>query len=172
MLSQDQLKEIIAENDSLQVQLEEVNTILSIREEELFILKEKASMAVELQSRLDIQLEELHSMQNQIGQKEQQAEGAEERELELQQELTEAARLQQQYNDLTQQYTYQQAQFIDIQEQLSALKQRNLLLQQIAGKMGEVESHLANTVMERDGLLARIAVLEEIALKQDVGTGK
>ena len=79
MLSQDQLKEIIAENDSLQVQLEEVNTILSIREEELFILKEKASMAVELQSRLDIQLEELHSMQNQIGQKEQQAEGAEER---------------------------------------------------------------------------------------------
>ena len=41
--------------------------------------------------------------------------GAEERELELQQELTEAARLQQKYNDLVQQYAYLDSQFTDIQ---------------------------------------------------------
>ena len=172
MLSQDQLKELIAENDSLQVHLEEANTILSIREEELAILKDSAAGAVELQSRLDIQLEDLNSMQNLIGEKEQQAEGAEERELELQQELTQAARLQQQYNNLLQEYTYLQAQLIDAEEQLAELKKRNLLLQQIAGKMGELESHLANTVMERDGLITRIAVLEEITLKHDVKAGK
>ena len=168
MLSPDQLKQLIEENNSLQVQLEEVNTVLLIREQELAILKENAAKASELQSRLDAQLDELHCMQDHIGKKEQQAEGAEERELELQQELTEALRLQHTYNDLLQQHTYLYTQLSDIQEELSALKSRNLQLQQIADKTGELESHLANTVMERDDLKARIAVLENICHKQDI----
>ena len=168
MLSPDQLKQLIEENDSLQVQLEEVNNVLFEREQELALLKENAARAVELQSRLDTQLDELHSMQDHIGKKEQQAEGAEERELELQQELTGALRLRHSYNELLQQHTYLHTQLSDILEELSVLKGRNSQLQQIARKIGELESHLANTVMERDELKVRMAVLENTGLKQDI----
>ena len=160
MLSPEQLNRLITENESLQVQIQELNDILSEREQELEILKENAAAVAELRSMLDVQLDELQTMQNHIGEKQQQAEGAVERELELEQELTAAARLQQLYNDLVQQYAYSQSQLTDIQAQLEELESRNLLLQQIAGKIGEVESHLANTVIERDELKARITMLE------------
>lgn len=157
MLTQDQLKQLISANQSLQVQLEEANMILSEREEQLLILRENAARNNELQSIADARLDELYSMQNLIGKKDQEAAGAEERELELQQELTEAARLQQQYNALAEQYDYLQARFDDLEDALASLKHKHLLLQQIAAKIGELESHLANTVMERDELAARLS---------------
>lgn len=165
MLSQQQLNQVILENDSLRVQLEELNNIISLREEELHLLKEDAAANTELRSMLDLQLDELQSMQNHIGRKQQQAEGAEERELELEQELTEAAKLQQKYNELVQEYTHILTQFTDQQAQLLEISKKNELLQQIAGKIGELESHLANTVMERDGLMARIAIFENTQKK-------
>jgi hypothetical protein len=172
MLSQEQLKQLISENHSLQVQLEESNLILIEREEELELMKESASRVGELKSLLETRLDELHSMQNHIGEKEQEAEGAVERELELQQELTEAARLQQQYDELAREYTYLETRFNDIQEEVKALKSRNMLLQQIAVRIGELESHLANTVMERDELAARVGVLERSAGRGDLETGR
>ncbi len=160
MLSPEQLNHLITENESLQVQIKELNAILFEREQELEIQKENAAAAAELRSMLDVQLDELQTMQNHIGEKQQQAEGAVERELELEQELTAAARLQQLYNALLQEYAYSQSQLTDIQAQLEELDTRNRLLQQIAGKIGVVESHLANTVIERDELKARVAMLE------------
>lgn len=160
MISQEQLNQLISENESLRVQLQDLDTIILQREEELVILREDSATATEMRSMMDQQLEQIQSMQNHIGKKQQQLEGGEERELELEQELTEAAKLQQKYNDLVQQYNYSEAQLSDIKEQYAELKKRNQLLQQIADKIGEVESHLANTVMERDGLMARIATLE------------
>ena len=160
MLSQQQLDQLITENDSLKAQVDELNDILLLREEELELLRSEAAVAVELRSKLDQQLNELQSMQNHIGEKQQQAEGATERELEMEQELTEAARLYQRYNGLIEQYNHTEAQLFDIQEQLANLDKKNQLLQQIADRIGEIESHLANTVMERDELKARIAVLE------------
>ena len=160
MLSQEQLYQLIAENESLQVQLKELNEILSEREEELEIWKKNAAEAAELRSMLDVQLDEFQTMQNQIGEKQQQVEGAVERELELEQELTEAAKLQQLYNNLLQEYSYAQAQLNEIQAQLLEENRRNRSLQEIAGKIGEVESRLANTVIERDVLKARIVLLE------------
>jgi hypothetical protein len=160
MLSEDQLYRLITENESLQLQVKELTEILSEREEELELLKKNADDVASLRSMLDGQLDELHSMQNEIGQKQQQVEGAAERELELEQELTEAAKLQQLFNDLLQEYAYSQAQLNDIQEQLLELNKRNRILQQIAGKVGEVESQLANTLLEKDELRARVALLE------------
>ena len=160
MLSQEQLNQLIAENESLQVQVKELNEILSEREEELEIWKKIAGEAAELRSMLDVQLDEFQTMQNQIGKKQQQVEGAVERELELEQELTEAAKLQQLYNELLQECSYVQAQLNDAQAQLLELERRNRSLQNIAGKIGEVESRLANTVIERDALKIRVVLLE------------
>jgi len=160
MLSQEQLDQLITENESLQVQVKELTEILSIREEELELLKKSAEEAATLRSMLDMQLDEFHTMQNAIGQSQQQVEGAAERELELEQELTEAAKLQQSYNDLLQEYAYSQAQLNDTQLQLLELNKKNRLLLEIAAKVGEVESELANTLEERDDLKARINLLE------------
>ena len=160
MLTEDQIKKIISLNDSLQLQLEDANTMLASREKEIEYLNSELAEATALRSRLDGQLGEIESFQNKLGIKQQQALGAEEREIELQQELTEMARLNKQYNELIQDYAYLQSQFKDIQAQLAALNERNFQLQQITGRIGELESMLENTKLERDDLKTRLADME------------
>ena len=162
MLSAAQIEQVIAENERLQVQLEEVNYILLLREQEIAELKSRIIDGAELRSTLDMQLEELQLMQNRIGKHQQKAAGAEEREFELQQELTQAVRIQQDYNDLFQQYTYINTQLEDIQAELAKVKKRNAMLQQIAVKIGEMESNMENITMERDELKAKLAELERM----------
>lgn len=155
-LSSDHIQQLMQENEYLQVQLEDVNMVLAEREEELQLYKKNAAEASELKSRLDAQLEDLHSLQDKIGDQEQQAMGAEEREFELQQELTAAAKLQNQYNEMVTHYTYIQTQLTDVQQRLEELNTRNSALQKIASKIGELESQLANTVIERDDLITQL----------------
>ncbi|GAB2838581.1 hypothetical protein [Ferruginibacter profundus] len=162
MLSAAQIQQLMAENDSLQVQLEELNYILLQREQEIARLKENNAADAELRSVLDMQLEELQLMQNRIGKHQQKAEGAEEREFELHQELSQTVKVQQQYSDLFQQYTYINTQLEDIQAELAKVKKRNAMLQQIAVKIGEMESTVENITMERDELKARLAELEKL----------
>lgn len=160
MLTPEQIQQLITENESLQVQVNDLNYILSEREEEIAQLKKTASAATELRSILDHQLDEMHLMQNRIGKHQQQAEGAEERELELQQELTQAIKLQHQYNDLFQQYTYVTTQLADVQEELTALKKRTGMLQKIVVQIGELESTVENLTLERDALHNKLQLLE------------
>ena len=162
MLSAAQIEQVIAENERLQVQLEELNYILLLREQEIAELKARALDGAELRSTLDMQLEELQLMQNRIGKHQQKAAGAEEREFELQQELTQAVKLEQQYTDLFQQYTYVNTQLEDVQTELAKVKKRNAMLQQIAVRIGEMESNMENVTMERDELKARLAELERL----------
>ena len=160
MLSSEQIRQLIAENTSLQVQVEELNSILLEREQELILLRNAAAAAAELQSRFEVQLDELQSMQDHIGKKQQEMEGAIEREVELEHELTAAARMQQQFNDLARQYGTVQSQLAHVQALLQDEMDKNLELRKMADRMGEQESQLANTVMERDELRARMAVLK------------
>ncbi len=160
MLSEEQIKKLISINDSLRVQLEDVNTVLRERENELDILKKNSIDATALRSKLDIQSDEMESVHDRLNKEQQQLKGAEEREIELQLELTEMARLQMQYNELAQQYAYQHSQFSDIQSQLTELSERNLQLQKIAGRIGELESKLESTGRERDDLKSRLTLLE------------
>ncbi|MBS1753667.1 MAG: hypothetical protein R2765_01365 [Ferruginibacter sp.] len=160
MLTEEQLKKIISLNESLQVQLADVNAMLASRENEIEFLNDELAAATELRSRFDEQKLELESINNKLGIKEQQAIGAEERELELHQELTEMARLNKKYNDLISDYTYLQTQLTDVEQQLTALHQRNIKLQQATARIAELESTLESTRLENDGLKARLAHLE------------
>ncbi len=160
MLSSEQvIRQLIAENTSLQLQVQELNSILSEREQELVLLRNEAAAAAELQSRFEVQQDELQSMQDHIGKKQQEMEGAIEREVELENELTAAARMQQQFNDLARQYGTVQSQQAHVQALLQEEMDKNLELRKTANRMGELESQLANTVMERDELRARMTVL-------------
>ena len=160
MLTGEQIKKLISANESLQVQLDDANAILAAREAEIEILQTELDDAIALQSKLDGRLDEMESIQNQLGEKQQAAKGAEEREIELHQELTGMAGLNKDYNELLQDYAYLQSQFKDVQAQLTALNERNFQLQKIAGRIGELESKLENNLLERDDLKNRVATLE------------
>ena len=162
MLSPVQIQQLMVENERLQVELQELNYILAQREHEIAALKANTASDAELRSLLDIQYDELQLMQNQIGKHQQKAAGAEEREFELQQELTQAVKLEHQYSDLFKQYTYTNAQLEDIQEELAKVKKRNNMLQQIAVTIGELESNMEIITQERDELKARLAELERL----------
>lgn len=160
MLNEDQLKRIISANDSLRIQLADANAILAAREAEIRILHAELSDAAALRSRLEGQTEEIESMQYLLHKKERQFAGAEERELDMHRELTDYARLNKDYNELLQDYAYLQSQFKDIHSQLAALNARNFELEQIAARVGELQSKLENSFLERDELKSRIADLE------------
>jgi len=154
------MQQLMAENERLQVELQDLNFILAQREQEIAELKANTASDAELRSLLDIQYDELQLMQNRIGKHQQKAAGAEERELELQQELTQAVHLEHQYSDLMRQYTYINTQLEDVQAELAKVKKRNSMLQQIAVRIGELESNMENITMERDELKAKVAELE------------
>ncbi|MBL7701478.1 MAG: hypothetical protein JNM14_04470 [Ferruginibacter sp.] len=160
MLSEEQIKKLVSANESLQVQLADANAMLAARKEEIDFLSTELAESTALRSKLDGQLAEIDSMQAQIDKKQQAAKGAEERELELHQELTEMAQLNKKYSELIQDYAYLQSQYKDILNQFTILQQRNAQLEAIAGSMGELQSRLDNSLLERETLKEKINKLE------------
>lgn len=160
MLSEEQIKKLISANDSLQVQLDDANAMLAAREQEIDFLNTELADATALRSKLDGQQGEIESIKNRLGEKQQAAKGAEEREFELHQELTGMAVLNKDYSELLQDYAYLQSRFNDSQSQLKTLEERNFQLQKIASRIGELESTLENSMLERDNLKNKLNILE------------
>jgi predicted nucleic acid-binding Zn-ribbon protein len=161
MLSPGQVRQIMAENESLQLQLRELNTVLAQKEQQIGELKSIVSAAAELQSRLDSKQYEIQDMQNRIGKQQQLTAGAAEREQELEQELGESIKLAHQYKDLLRQHTYLSTLLADAQDELVTVKKRNSMLQKIAVQVGELESMVENLTLERDRLTEKIRALQK-----------
>ena len=160
MLSEEQIKKIVSANESLQVQLADANAMLAARQEEIDFLNTELAESTALRSKLDGKQAQIESIENQLGEKQKAAKGAEEREFELHQELTGMALLNKQYNELVQDYAYLQSQYKDVLAQLTALQHHNLELEKVAGSMGELQSRLENSLLEKDVLKERINTLE------------
>jgi chromosome segregation ATPase len=160
MLSEDQIKKIISANQSLQLQLADAHAMLAARKEEIDFLSTELAEATALRSKSEGQLHEIESIRTRLTEKKLAAKGAEEREFELHQELTEMALLNKQYNELLQDYAHLQSQFKDMQAQYIALQQRNIHLEQALAGIGELKSELENSLLEKEGLKERINVLE------------
>ena len=75
MLTEKQIQIIKSENEYLLVQIEDLNETIAQREKELESLRQTAQHAVELQSKIDINLLEFEQMQRTIGQRQQKASG-------------------------------------------------------------------------------------------------
>ena len=160
MLSEEQLKKLVSANNSLQVQLNDANTTLLFRNEEIDYLNLELKECSMLRSTLQGQVEEIESMRNRLGEKQQAVAGSEIREYELYRELTELAQLKRQYEELLQDYAYLQSQFKDIRAQLATVNERNFNLQQASGRVAELESRLEMTLIERKDLKEKITTLE------------
>jgi chromosome segregation ATPase len=162
MLSQSQIAQLVSDNTRLSAEVQELNEILSIKQEEIDELKKSLAGDTALRSMMDLQKTELQGLQNKIGQQQQITKGVQAREMELEQELTEASKIYHQYKNLHQQNTYLSVQLADLQQEIETLKKRNAMLQQITVKIGEIESNQDNLIAERDELIFKINELKKI----------
>jgi len=160
MLSTEQVLKLVSSNEALQAQLDGLNEILAAREAELELLKKELAASVELRSRLDLQGEELGAMESLLAKKEQQAWGAEEREIGLQRELTDSARQQQAFEELKTNNRYLQTRYNDLEYELSEYKAHFLQLEAKARRAGELESHLSDALEQNTQLKKRLQELE------------
>jgi DNA repair ATPase RecN len=161
MLSANQIQLLIAENENIQQQLQETHALLAKKEQELLDFEKAHASTAELKSRLDIQLEELQMLHFKLNKQQQKTAGAEQREFELNQEITTAIEVQHAYTDLQRDYNYICTQLADAQDEIAALKKKNATLQKIAVQVGELESTVENLNFERDILLEKLEALEK-----------
>ncbi|HRD44013.1 MAG: hypothetical protein JST57_05700 [Bacteroidetes bacterium] len=100
MLTEKQIQIIKSENEYLLVQIEDLNETIAQREKELESLRQTAQHAVELQSKIDINLLEFEQMQRTIGQRQQKASGDAIMIEELEKELLDSLKTLQKYSSL------------------------------------------------------------------------
>ncbi len=155
-----QIKQLVAENTNLRARLEENEFNTTIKEREMLDMRQQIVNGNELTSRLDNQVMELELLQNYMDDFSKEKEGILNRPMDLQQLSGESVGFKHQLEDLQQQNNYLKINVADLQDQLQDLKNRNLLLQQQASQIAELESRLADAEQERDEWKALAALKE------------
>lgn len=121
MLSDNLLQQLKSENELLQIQLQDVNDMIRVREEELEILRRTAAHAVELQSRLDINLDEFYQMQDHIGNQQDYQEGAARREASLENELLQSIQMETELYNIRDELASSKAALADINNEIDII---------------------------------------------------
>ena len=160
MLSEDQIRKLKSENEFLQIQLQDINEMIAIREEELDILRRKAKEGIENSSRLEGVYEELSYMQNLIGKHQQKAEGAERREASMEEEMLESIRMEREYYNIKEQFTSTSTALSDLNNQLQDAVTIYKQLADANRRNAELESKLDIAAEEKDLLNYELAKLK------------
>ena len=142
MISENFITELKNENQALQLQLQDLEYMIQMREDELVYLKKAADSVAELQSRFDHNLYEFEQMQNRIGDQQQKAEGAARREIALEDELIQTIQTETAYYELRDQFKSSKAAFDDINSQLEDMSLLYRELADLKSKVTELESNL------------------------------
>lgn len=143
-------KRLQAENKSQEDRLQEYAKIINSRDNEIEMLQSMLSYANEYRSTLDNKVKELNDLQRNIGELQHQADQAAFMATGRQQQVNNSDSIERQFENLKIEYANLQAQLTDLQTQLLDMNNRNLLLQQQASRIAELESLLANAEEERD----------------------
>jgi hypothetical protein len=169
MLSEKQIDILRSENELLQIQLDDVNQMIQIREEELELLRIRAREAAAMQSQLDQNIYEFEQMQLHLGKCEQKNSGQSERLEELENELYQSIKEQLSAAETVKHFKSMEASLIDTSNellQISAVYQQLISAKQIAAT---TKSELDIAQMEIDILieeLAEVTALNELLLQK------
>lgn len=163
MLTAQQVQQIISENEFLQVQLEDLNSMLKQREAELDELREAEKTATSLRSTLEQNLEEFSYLQHQLGKKQQALKGSLNREVEMEKELLDSIKMEKAYYDIHKKFESSTAQINDITEQLDETATVFKELRDTKKKLAAMQSELDILNEEKD-LLA----YENSKLKKEI----
>ncbi|MEP6713099.1 MAG: hypothetical protein ABJA37_11810 [Ferruginibacter sp.] len=164
MITEKQLQQLKAENELLISELEEMNELIKLKEQELEELKNNATNIKEMQSRLDMNLLQFEQMQNNIGQKQQEAEGASLRMEELEQELYNSIKIENRYNNILDEHVSLQANLLDTNNELEAAAAMYKKAQQLKTALTQTQSRLDMAEMEIKNLGEELAETKELNL--------
>ena len=160
MLTEKQIKALRSENELLQIQLDDVNMIIQVREEELDLLRERAREAAAMQSKLDNNLNEFDQMQRSLGDIQQKNSGHTERLEEMENELYESVKEQIRYADSLKEFNSLEANLLDTNNELQEAAA-------VYRKMGEMKTRLATSQSNLE-----IALMEIESLKEELAEVK
>lgn len=152
MLTERQIQLLRSENEMLQLQLDDVNIMIQVREEELELLRKRAQEASELQSRVDANLIEFEQMQNHLGNCQQKNEGKDERLSEMEEELFASIKDQLKAEDKLKEFNSVQANLLDTSRELDEASAVYKKLQDTKKQLTSTKSELEIAHMEIDSL--------------------
>lgn len=141
-----------AENESLKNLLQEYGQLAILKANEQRDLQEQVSAAVAVKSSLEGQVEQVQMLKYYINEMMQKAEAALERETGLENQVSLSVSTSYRLEEIKTQYNYLLVQLNDLSERLQQMNSQNILQQQYASRVAELESLLANAQEEIEGL--------------------
>lgn len=169
MLSEKQLDILRSENELLQIQLDDVNQMIQIREEELELLRNRAKEAAEMQSQLDQNLNEFEQMQLHLGKCQQKNNGQSDRLEALENELYNSIKEQLSAAETVKHFNSMEANLIDTSKELQQAETVYQQMVQIKKTAAAAQSELEIAYMEINSLkeeLAEVKALNEMLLQK------
>ena len=169
MLTERQVEILRSENELLQIQLDDVNMMIKVREEELDLLRKRAQEAAEMQSRIDANLLEFEQMQNTIGFNQQQNEGKNDRLAEMEEELYQSIKDQLKADEKLKEFNSLQANLLDTTQELEEASAVYKKMQQMKTKLAATQSELEICLLEIESLkedLKEARALNEMLLQK------
>ena len=148
MLTERQVEILRSENELLQLQLDDVNMMISVREQELDLLRQRAAQAAEMQSRLDTNLLEFEQMQNSIGFSQQKNAGASQRLEQMEEELYSSIKDQLKSEHKVKDFESLEANLLDTTNELQEAAAAYRQLRDIKSKLAATQSDLEIAYME------------------------
>jgi len=162
MLTERQIDILRSENELLQLQLDDVNMMIKVREEELDLLRKRATEAAAMQSQLDSNLLEFEQMQNNLGFSQQKNEGASQILEQMEEELYASIKDQLKSEKKVKDFESLEASLLDttneLQEAAAAYKQ----LREIKSKLAATQSDLEIANMEITSLREELKEVNEL----------
>lgn len=169
MLTPRQIELLRSENELLRLQLEDVNQMISVREEELELLQLKAQEAKALKSRMDANLLEIEQMQNHLGHCQQTNEGKDELMAQLEEDLYQSVKEQQKSREQLKEFASVQANLLDTTRELDEAASVYKKLQQAKAQLAAAQSELEMARLEISNLaeqLSEARALYEMLIKR------
>lgn len=172
MLTDKQIQALRSENELLQIQLDDVNMVIGVREEELELLRARAKEAAAMQSRLDNNLNEFDQMQRSLGDEQQKNSGNLERLEEMENELYDSVKEQIRYADSLKDFNSMQANLLDTNNELQEAVSIYRKMAEMKTTLAAAQSNLEIALMEIDSLkeeLAELQAYNTLLLQKKIG---
>ncbi len=169
MLTEKQIQALKSENDLLQIQLQDVNMIIEIREEELELLRKRAQEAAVMQSKLDNNLNGFEQMQLHIGATEQVSNSHAQRLEAMEEELYRSMKEQLSYVETIKGYNSLEANLADTSMELEEATKVYKKAAQMKSMLAEAQSNLeiANiTIKDLRAQLDELKALNSLLLSK------
>ncbi|MBC7934794.1 MAG: hypothetical protein H7Y86_05460 [Rhizobacter sp.] len=169
MLTARQIEILRSENELLQLQLDDVNMMIKVREEELDLLRKRAAEAAAMQSQLDTNLLEFEQMQNNLGFSQQKNNGTEQRLEQMEEELYASIKDQLKSEKKIKDFESLEANLLDTTSELEAAADAYKKLREMKSKLAATQSDLEIAYMEITSLkeeLQEVNALNEMLRKK------